>query len=114
MEIKTEEYNIWYDSTTGTVTCLGSLRLSGMEEYAPIVQLLNHVAAQELPMIILNLRGLEFLNSTGINILSRFVLKMRHSKNTQMVIQGSNDIPWQEFALENLQRLMPRLQLQLE
>jgi anti-anti-sigma factor len=113
MEIKTKDYSIWYDPTTTTVTCQGSLRLNGTEEYAPIVQLLNELTNQEPPTIILNLQKLEFLNSSGINVLSKFVMKVRQKGNIKMVVQGSNTIPWQGKSLKNLQRLMPSLQLEL-
>lgn len=114
MEIKTESYCINYDSDTATVNCQGSLRLSGMEEYAPIVQLLNSVTESEPPTITLNLRKLAFLNSSGINMLSKFVIEVRQKKNIQMVVKGSQEIPWQGKSLKNLQRLMPSLQLELE
>lgn len=114
MEIKTEDYRILYDAATATVTCEGSLRLSGMEEYAPIVQLLNDVAESEPSKIVLNLRDLEFLNSSGINMLSKFAIKVRQKGDIQMVVQGSQDIPWQGKSLRNLLRLMPSLQLELD
>jgi len=114
MEIKSEDYNIWYDQLTTTVNCEGSLRLSGMEEYAPIVELLNAVAEKEQPQITLNLKGLAFLNSSGINVISKFVIEVRKKGNTQMLVQGSKAIPWQGKSLKNLQKLMPSLQLEIE
>lgn len=114
MEIKTEEYNVYYDPANETLSCQGSLRLSGMEEYAPFVQLLNDIAEQQPPKIILNLKELEFLNSSGINVLSKFVIKIRQKGTIQMVVQGSTTIPWQGKSLKNLQRLMPSLKLVLE
>jgi hypothetical protein len=114
MEIKTRDYSIRYDPDTKTVDYQGSLRLSGMEEYAPIVQLLNELADSEPPKITLDLRKLEFLNSSGINVLSKFVIKVRQKGTIQMVVQGSKNIPWQGKSLKNLQRLMPSLQLEFE
>lgn len=114
MEIKTEDYKVWYDKETETVTCQGSLRLSGMTEYGPIVDLLNDIADQQPSKIVLDLRQLEFLNSSGINILSKFVIKVRQQKSISMIVQGSKGIPWQGKSLKNLQRLMPTLQLELE
>lgn len=114
MEIKSKDYSIWYDPLTTTVNCQGSLRLNGTEEYAPIVQFLNNLANQEPPTITLNLQKLEFLNSSGINVLSKFVMKVRQKGNIQMVVQGSTTIPWQGKSLKNLQRLMPSLQLELK
>lgn len=114
MEIQSKDYSIFYDSVTETISCQGSLRLNGMEEYAPIVQLLNDVAEHDPPTLTLNLRNLEFLNSSGINVISKFVIKVRQKGTMQMVVLGSKNIPWQGKSLKNLQRLMPKLQLELE
>lgn len=114
MEIKTEHYTIHYEKLTETAIFNGSLRLGGMEEYQPIVQLLNDVAEQQPQTITLNLSQLEFLNSSGINVLSKFVIKVRQQGNIRMIVIGSNNVPWQGKSLKNLQRLMPSLQLVLE
>lgn len=114
MEIRTEHYSIYYDKLTETAIFNGSLRLSGIEEYDPIVQLLNDLAEQQPSTITLNLRQLDFLNSSGINVLSKFVIKVREKGNIQMVVLGSNEVPWQGKSLKNLQRLMPSLNLVLE
>ncbi len=114
MEIQSKDFSIGYESANKTVVCQGSLRLNGVEEYEPIVQLLNDIADQDPPKIILDLRNLEFLNSSGINVISKFVIKVRQKGTIQMVVQGSKSIPWQGKSLKNLQRLMPKLQLELE
>lgn len=114
MKIKTEDYNIWYDAAAKAVICQGSLRLSGREECALIVQLLDDVVVQQPPIITMNLQELKFLNSSGINVLSKFVIKVREQKNMQLVVQGCTNIPWQGKSLKNLQRLMPSLQLEWE
>lgn len=114
MEIKTDDYRIWYDPQTTTVYCQGSLRLSGMAEYAPIAELLDEAASQEQSPIVLDLQGLEFLNSSGISMLSKFVIKVRHKKTVNLVVRGSKSIPWQGKSLKNLQRLMPSLSLEWE
>ncbi|MEO8892265.1 MAG: STAS domain-containing protein [Coleofasciculaceae cyanobacterium] len=114
MEIQTEDYSIVYESSTETITCKGSLRLSGMEEYEPIVNLLNQLAEKEPSEITLNLQKLEFLNSSGINVLSKYVIRVRQKGTIKMLVQGSKDIPWQGKSLKNLQRLMPALQLELQ
>lgn len=114
MVIKTEDYNIWYDAAAKAVICQGSIRLGDMEEYAPIVQLLDDVVEQHPPILTLNLRELKFLNSSGINVLLKFVIKVREQKNMQLVVQGSTKISWQGRSLKNLQRLMPSLELEWE
>ncbi len=113
MEINTEDYRICYDPATTTVSFVGSLRLSGPAEYAPIVQLLGEVADVEPTKITLNLQQLEFLNSSGINMLSKFIIEVRKKAGVQMAVHGSQSIAWQGKSLQNLQRLMPGLQLEL-
>lgn len=114
MYIKTNDYSIGYDLDAKTITCQGTLRLIGMEEYAPIVELLDLAIAQQPDKITLNLQNLQFLNSSGINVLSKFVLKVRQQGNIEIAIQGAKNIPWQTKSLKNLQRLMPSLQLYWE
>ncbi|PPT06549.1 hypothetical protein CKA32_003551 [Geitlerinema sp. FC II] len=114
MEIKTDDYHIWYEPDTNAVYCQGSLRLSGMAEYAPIAELLDEVVDREPSQIVLDLQGLEFLNSSGISMLSKFVIKVRHKKTIHTIVRGSKAIPWQGKSLKNLQRLMPSLTLEWE
>jgi hypothetical protein len=116
MEIKTSDYHISYDNTTSTIYCQGSFRLGGTDEYTPIADLCNQVADLEpQPAVIrLNLRQLAFLNSSGINMLSKFIIRVRQKENILVVVQGSQKIPWQGKSLKNLQRLMPSLQLEWE
>jgi hypothetical protein len=85
-----------------------------VEEYTPIVGLFEQVMECPPQKIIFNLRGLKFLNSAGINVISKFVISVREKQDIQMIIQGSTKIPWQSKSLKNLRRLMPELQLELE
>lgn len=110
--IEEEYYSVIYDSASATIACKGSIRLNGMKEYLPIIDLLNNVAEQESSTIILNLTKLEFLNSSGINVLSKFVINVRERKSIQMIVLGSQQIHWQNKSLKNLQRLMPSLKLE--
>ena len=59
------------------------------------------------------MRELQFLNSSGINTLSKFILQVRKHNVSQVVVQGSARFPWQEKSLKNLQRLLPALQLDI-
>ena len=67
MEIKTENYKITYDEMSHSIIFDGSLRLNGTAEYTPITELLDSVAQQEPEKIILDLKELNFLNSSGIS-----------------------------------------------
>ncbi len=121
MEIKTDTYTVKYDEENNVILCEGTLRLSGMEEYSPVVEMLNTVVERSPPLITLDLRKLEFLNSSGINVLSKFIIKVRQHRErqakenqpeTNMVVYGSQTIPWQSKSIKNLQRLMPSLELE--
>lgn len=111
LEIKTDDYQIWHSSETSTVFFRGFLRLAGMEEYRPVMELLMNVI-EETPNFTINLQELEFLNSSGISMLSMFVIKVREKGNVNLVLQGSDKILWQTKSLKNLQRLMPGIKLE--
>lgn len=114
MEIQTDDYRIWYEKDNATLNFQGLMREIDMLEYKPLEQLLVHVINQEPPIIFMNLRELEFLNSTGMTILSRFVIEVRKKKTIKLLVQASNKINWQNKSLVNWQRLMPSLVLSLE
>ena len=112
-EIKDKDYAVTYDPQISTVKFSGLLSLGGPKEYKPIADLLNSIVESEPPEITLDLRELEFLNSSGISMLSKFVLGLRKKKNVQLIILGSNDMPWQGKSLKNLQKFLPSLKLQV-
>jgi len=111
VELKTDDYTIWYEPESSTFFFRGFLRLDGMEEYRPVMDLLL-AAIEQVSHFNLNLRELEFLNSSGISMLSMFVVKVREKGDVQLVLQGSEKVLWQTKSLKNLQRLMPSLQLE--
>lgn len=118
-EIKGEDYIVNYDPENVKVDFQGELALSGLKEYEPIKDLLNEILASKPSTITLNLRELTFLNSSGISLLSKFVLEVRklHKKQEiQLVILGSNDddVAWQKKSLKNLEKLLPSITLDME
>ncbi|NJN22132.1 MAG: hypothetical protein HC812_14290 [Leptolyngbya sp. RL_3_1] len=111
MEVNADDYRVWFDPANSIVFLQGFLRLEGMEAYQPIIDLLVG-AIETAPKLTLNLEALEFLNSSGISMLSMFVVKVRQRGDAQLTLQGSDTILWQTKSLKNLQRLMPSLSLQ--
>jgi len=111
MEVKGTNYHVTYQPATATIAFQGILRLRGLNEYDPIVQLLDDVIENQPAKINLDLRSLQFLNSSGINILFKFVIKIREQGRSKLVVIGSKQVPWQEKSLQNLQRLMAGVQL---
>lgn len=112
-EIKGEDYIIKYDPTSETVIFIGELSLGGPREYESIATLLNEVVKNNPEIMTLNLKELSFLNSSGISMLSKFVMGLRKHKGTQLVVLGSIDQPWQGKSLQNLVRLLPGLKLEV-
>ncbi len=110
--IQDELYSVGYDRDSGTIQLKGTLRLNGSEEYAPIMNLLSQALDQH-PVLLLDLHGLEFLNSSGIATLSRFVIDCRNRKTVALTLRGNKSVAWQGKSLINLQRLMPALSLEL-
>jgi len=114
MNIDGEGYEVKYDNSNGRVLCSGSLRLHGSDEYQPILNLLIKAADEGHETIVLDLSGLQFLNSSGINMFSKFILRLRKDDKPQIVVRGSATYPWQSKSLKNFQRLLPRLTLVIE
>lgn len=104
-----EGYAVARDVVGGAVALHGVLRLNGLAEYTPIIDVLNETAAGKAQLT-LNLTELEFLNSSGIAMLSRFVIDARNG-GLALLVRASPHVPWQGKSLRNLQRLMPALEL---
>ncbi len=114
MEVKGDDYSVTFCPATATVLCEGTLRLLGSEGYEKIVSLLNTVAKKRLPAITLDMKNLKFLNSSGINVFSKFVIAVRNQNNSRLTLLGSSRFPWQSNSLRNMKRLMPDLILEIE
>ncbi len=114
MELKGENYRISYDPLTGTITCQGGLRLQGIKGYASVMELLNDIADLKPETIILDMRELRFLNSSGIATFSKFVIRVRNTKASQLIIRGTREFPWQTVSLKNMRRLMSDIVIEFE
>lgn len=113
MNIEGENYNLNYDEAANQIAISGSLRLNGLEEYKPILDALNQGIEAGSSMQ-LDLSGLEFLNSSGIAMLSKFIINARSKDGFALTITGSTQVPWQGKSLKNLQRLWPALELTIQ
>ena len=111
MEIKTNEYRVWSDGST--VYYEGTMRLSSPEDYAPIQAIMNEMLAAKPARIDLDLTGLEFLNSSGINLFAKFTIEVRKQADIGLGVKGTTQIPWQSKSLPNLKKLFPALDLQI-
>ena len=112
-EIKGEDYTIQYNLETGSIDFKGDLALKGPLEYKPIKELLEQIVASQPSIMTLNLKELLFLNSSGIAMLSKFILSFRKKKEIQLVVLGCKETPWQSKSLKNFQKLLPSLELNI-
>lgn len=110
-QITGESYEVRLEEDSSSVIFKGALRLTGMEDYAPILEMLKAMLTNQPETVVLDLRGLEFLNSSGITMFSRFVILARDRADVNLQFLASEAIPWQARSLKNLQRLMPSLQI---
>ena len=110
-EISDGTYTASRNSDSNVISIRGSLRLNGAGEYAPIAALLDEGLTGTL--ITLDLRDLQFLNSSGITVLMRFAIKVRESKS-KLLLRGSKKIPWHGKSLQNIQRILPETRIELE
>ena len=111
--IKGETFEIHLEESNNTVLFKGALRLSGMEDYAPILEMLELTLLDPPKPIVLDLRELDFLNSSGITMLSRFVIEVRNRPGVDLYCFASESVVWHARSLKNLQRLMPALMIRL-
>ncbi len=109
--IKGESFDVRLEEDNRTVCFKGALRLSGMEDYAPILDLLKSTLVDAVTLVILDLRELDFLNSSGITMFSRFVIEARDHTGIDLQFLTSESIHWHARSLKNLQRLMPSLNI---
>jgi hypothetical protein len=91
----------------------GILRLSGAQEYQPIEDLLDKVLTSDPKTVTLDVRALSFLNSSGINVLYKFAIATRKRGDLQLVVHGSNAVPWQGKSLPNLKKFNSNFELVL-
>ena len=108
-----ESFEVRREENNSTVVFKGALRLSGSEDYAPILDLLKETLVTPAAQIVLDLRELDFLNSSGITMFSRFVIDARDCAGINLEILASEAIPWHARSLKNLQRLMPALSIRM-
>lgn len=108
-----QSFEVNLDPATATVFFKGALRLTGSEDYAPILTILRATLAREGNQVIVDLRELDFLNSSGITMFSRFVIEARDRGDSDLTFVASDSAPWHARSLKNLQRLMPALQIRI-
>ncbi len=78
--VKGEEYSLEYHGDTRVLLFRGTIRLQASEDYAPmlcLMQLGQAACAATGETLTMDFSHLEFLNSSGINSISKFVISAR-------------------------------------
>ena len=64
-------------------------------------------------MVTLDVHELEFMNSTGIDLLGRFAHKVSEHKGTLVVRRSKLPVPWQRRLISTLEMIAPNLRIVL-
>ena len=113
MELRGEDYVVTYVESRSAVEFFGTLRLRDSADYKPLTQMLDQALKGAAGTLIMDFRNLQFLNSAGINVISRFVIAARTAETTQLRVLGNNEISWQQKSLGNLQKLWAKVSIEI-
>ena len=107
-----EEYSVEYDPERHVVAFIGTVRLQATADYEPIMALLDK-AQEGTTVLTVDFRNLQFLNSSGISAISRFVISARKRDAVAVTVLGNQEIYWQRKSLTNLQKLWPKVNVEI-
>ena len=113
MRIDAPNYTVDYDEREHRVSFSGTLRLQGRSEYQEIYSLLMAAAERTEGPLIIDIKELRYLNSSGISSLSLFIVQMR-KRVKPITIIGNANMSWQAKSIRNFERLHPQVQLILQ
>ncbi len=88
----------------------GTLRLMSPLAYEEVLEPVKQRLTAAAGTFTLDLRGLTFMNSSGITGLSRIVLLARQ-KNKDLTVMLNDSLAWQKKIVTSLQKLYPRLSI---
>lgn len=104
-ELTAGNATLTFDETQCSVKLQGSMRLPNLKEYEKVKTFLGEAASTCSTNLTLDMTGLEFLNSSGITIISMFVINSKKNGKPALRILGSNTISWQDKSLRNFKKL---------
>ncbi|MGK7907818.1 MAG: STAS domain-containing protein [Synechococcus sp.] len=110
MKNKSPSYSIYYDCESEIVSLSGKLHLIQREKaFHEILSWFDLIIDKEPPRVLLDVSGLDYLNSMGISMIAKFVIRARDKKTIHVVVKASKEIIWQGKSLVNLKRIMPSI-----
>jgi hypothetical protein len=112
MEIKDTEYSIQFDSSNNVLSMRGKLRLQSLRGYDSIRKLFYEAAEKvRKGSLILDLTNLESLNSSGVTVLSTFVISLRKANQLGLKIIYNPRHSWQKYSVPNLKKLWNQVEV---
>ncbi len=115
--IRGEEFAVEYQRDGRVLSFRGTIRLQTSEDYAPIVGIMQRAEAEcaaDAATLVMDFRQLEFLNSSGINAISKFVIAARKDNRIGLAVRGNREVYWQQKSLSNLQKLWAKVSISIE
>lgn len=113
LKLEGDIYLIWYKDDDHIIHFEGSLRLWDPGEYSRIKQYMLDIYELDIEKLSIDLTKLEFLNSSGISMLCKFIFETKKTNRIPITIVGRNDILWQKKSLHNLKKLWDKIELKL-
>lgn len=114
MKLQGDNYEIRFEEDRNTIMFEGSLRLWDPTDYSKIKQFMLDVHDLNIPELYLNFVRLDFLNSSGISTLCKFILDAKKMNKLNLHIIGNETILWQKKSFENLVKLWDKITLEFE
>lgn len=112
MEIQTKGYKVEYMNNVLTIS--GKLSMM-VEDYSEIEAFFEKVMASRPSKIVLDIRNLEYMNSSGIKtICVNLILEAADIKNHHMQILCSNKYAWQRETIPAFKALMDNMEILFE
>lgn len=112
--IKGDIYTIRYIDEDQAIYFEGSLRLWDPSEYQKIRQFMIDTLELDIEELTLDFVKLEFLNSSGISTLCKFILDAKKINRHPIRVVGNSAILWQKKSFENLSKLWDAIQLEFK
>jgi hypothetical protein len=109
MQLNGEDFSIVFDNNKNVVDFSGSIRLESMNEYQKIAQFLLDIHELSLPNLTLDFKKVEFLNSSGIAMLCKFILDVKKIDKMDILVIGNEKILWQKKSFSNLKLLWDKV-----
>lgn len=103
--LKAGDATIIYNESDSIMEFKGSMRLANMKEYDVVSEFMKEAIATSDKHLTMDLKSLQFLNSSGITTLSLFILNCKKAKNPQITVLGNDAVSWQQKSISNFKKL---------